>query len=79
MCGREREERELFRGCLGDETCLLKRTALRDDFIQVFHQYWVSDFFYFIFFIFMVINVRKESWAEFLRPMSMGADFRVIS
>ncbi len=27
----------------------------------------------------MVINVRKKSWAEFLRPISMGADFRVIS
>ncbi len=29
MCGRERKERELFRKCLGDETCVLKRTSLR--------------------------------------------------
>ncbi len=25
------------------------------------------------------LNVRKKSWAEFMRPIYMGADFRVIS
>lgn len=39
-CGRDREQQELFRGWLGDETYVLKSTALREDFIQFFHQHW---------------------------------------
>lgn len=74
MCGRERKERELFRKCLGDETCVLKRTSPRR-----FHPGLSSVLGFWNFFLKMVINVRKKSWAEFLRPISMRADFRVIS
>lgn len=72
MCGRERKERELFRKCIGDETCVLKRTTLRrlHPGLPLVLGFWNLK---------KVIHVRKKSWAEFLRPISMGADFGVIS